>query len=74
MGLGQALVKLGVVAGAAYGGYYLYKKYVKKDNVPQKDFDDLADVTFDYDDDAAKEESFADKIKAAAEKQLNKIK
>ena len=74
MGLGKSLVKLGVLAGAAYGGYYLYKKYVNKDNVPQKDFDELADVNFDYDDDAAKEESFADKIKAAAEKQLNKIK
>ena len=74
MSLGKTLVKLGVLAGAAYGGYYLYKKYVKKDAAPQKDFDDLADVTFDYDDEAAKEESFAEKIKAAAEKQLNKIK
>ena len=74
MGLGKSLVKLGVLAGAAYGGYYLYKKYVKKDNVPQKDFDELADVNFDYDDDAAKEESFADKIKAAAGRQLDRIK
>lgn len=74
MGLGKTIVKLGVVAGAAYGGYYLYKKYFKKDNVPQQDFDELADVSFDYDADAASEESFADKIKAAAEKQLNKIK
>ena len=74
MGFGKTVVTLGVLAGAAYGGYYLYKKYVKNDNVPQKDFDDLADVTFDYDADAASEESFADKIKAAAERQLNKIK
>ena len=74
MSFGKTVVKLAVVAGVAYGGYYLYKKYLKKDNVPQKDFDDLADVTFDYDEDAANEESFADKIKAAAEKQLNKIK
>ena len=74
MGLGKTLVKIGVVAGVAYGGYYLYKKYFKQNNVPQQDFDELADVTFDYDDDAAKEESFADKIKAAAERQLNKIK
>ena len=74
MGLGKTLLKLGVLAGAVYGGYYLYKKYVKKDTVPQQDFDELADVNFNYDEDAAKEESFADKIKAAAEKQLNKIK
>lgn len=74
MGLGKSIIKLGVLAGVAYGGYYVYKNYIKKDNVPQKDFDDLADVNFDYDDDAAKEESFADKIKAAAEKQLSKIK
>ena len=73
MGTGKTLLKLGVLAGVAYGGYYLYKNYVKKDT-PQKDFDELADVNFDYDEDAAKEESFADKIKAAAEKQLNKIK
>ncbi len=74
MGLGKSLLKLGVLAGVAYGGYYVYKNYLKKDAVPQKDFDELADVNFDYDEDAAKEESFADKIKAAAEKQLNKIK
>ena len=74
MSFGKTVVKLAVVAGVAYGGYYLYKKYVKQDNVPQKDFDELADVNIDYDEDAAKEESFADKIKAAAEKQLNKIK
>ncbi|MBR3244746.1 MAG: hypothetical protein IKF90_18995 [Parasporobacterium sp.] len=74
MSFGKTVVKLAVVAGVAYGGYYLYKKYIKKDAVPQQDFDELADVTFDYDEDAAKEESFADKIKAAAEKQLDKIK
>jgi uncharacterized membrane protein YebE (DUF533 family) len=74
MGFGKTVVKLALVAGAAYGAYYLYKKYVKKDAVPQQDFDELADVTFDYDADAANEESFGDKIRAAAEKQLNKIK
>ena len=74
MGFGKTVVKLAVVAGAVYGGYYLYKNYIKKDTVPQKDFDELADVTFDYDEDAAKEETFADRIKAAAERQLNKIK
>lgn len=73
MGLGKTILKLGAVAGAAYGGYYLYKKYVKKPE-GQRDFDDLSDVSFDYNEDAAKEESFADKIRAAAEKQLNKIK
>lgn len=74
MGLGKTVVKLAVVAGVAYGGYYLYKNYIKKDNVPQQDFDELADVNFDYDQDAVNEESFADKIKAAAERQLSKIK
>lgn len=74
MGLGKTLIKIGIVAGVAYGGYYLYKKYLKKDNVPQQDFDELADVSFNYDADAATEESFADKIKTAAERQLNKIK
>ena len=74
MGFGKTIVTLGAIAGAAYGGYYLYKKYFKQNDVPQQDFEDLADVTFDYDDDTATEESFADKIKAAAERQLNKIK
>ena len=72
MGVGKTIVTLGAIAGAAYGGYYLYKKYVKKDAEAQHEFDDLADVNFDYDD-LTKEESFADKIKAAAERQLNKL-
>ena len=69
----KGLIKLGLLAGAAYGGYYLYKKYLKQPDKAEN-FDDLSDAGFDYDDTAAKEESFADKIKAAAEKQLNKIK
>ena len=69
----KALTKLALLAGAAYGGYYLYKKYVKQPKV-EEDFDDLADAGFDYDDEAAKEESFADKIKAAASRQLDRIK
>ena len=31
MSFGKTVVKLAVVAGVAYGGYYLYKKYIKKD-------------------------------------------
>ena len=73
MGFGKTMVTLGAIAGAAYGGYYLYKKYFKQDDAEQG-IEDLADVTFDYDDTAVAEETFADKIKAAAERQLNKIK
>lgn len=73
MGLGKTLFKVGLVAGAAYGGYFLYKRFGKKDALSGKDFEDLADVNFDYNEDAASEVSFADRIKAAAERQLNKI-
>lgn len=69
----KLLTKLALLGGAAYGGYYLYKKYVKKPEAGEN-FDDLSDVGFDYDDTAAKEESFADKIKAAAGRQLDRIK
>lgn len=74
MGFGKTIVTLGAIAGAAYGGYYLYKKYIKQDAATEQDFEDLADVTFDYDDANATEETFADKVRAAAERQLNKIK
>jgi len=69
----KGIVKLALVAGAAYGGYYLYKKYIKQPEKAQN-FDDLGETGFDYDNDAANEESFADKIKAAAERQLARIK
>ena len=69
----KILTKLALLGGAAYGGYYLYKKYIKQSETAEK-FDDLSDVGFDYDDTAAKEESFADKIKAAAGRQLDRIK
>ena len=69
----KGLIKLGLLAGAAYGGYYLYKKYLKQPDKAEN-FDDLSDAGFDYDDTAAIEESFADKIKAAAGRQLDRIK
>lgn len=69
----KLLTKLALLGGAAYGGYYLYKKYIKQPETGDK-FDDLSDAGFDYDDTAAKEESFADKLKAAAERQLDRIK
>jgi len=68
----KILFKVALVAGAAYGVYYLYKNYFK-DNKAKGDFGDLADAGFDYDDEAVKEESFAEKIKAAAQKQLDRI-
>lgn len=73
MGLGKTLFKVGLVAGAAYGGYFLYKRFGKQGAQSGKDFEDLADVNFDYNEDAASDVSFADRIKAAAERQLNKI-
>ena len=57
----KGLLKLGLLAGAACGGYYLYKKYIKQPENADK-FDDLSDAGFDYDDTAAKDESFADKV------------
>ena len=69
----KGLIKLGLLAGAAYGGYYLYKKYLKQPDKAEN-FDDLSEAGCDYDDTAAKEESFADKIKAAAGRQLDRIK
>lgn len=72
MGLVKTVAKLGAVAGVAAGGYFLYKRFIEKPE-GKKEFDDLEDVGFDYDEGAAKEESFADKIRAAAEKQLDKI-
>ena len=73
MGFGKTIFTIGAIAGAAYGGYVLYKKFVKKEDAPQGEFDELADVTFDYDQDEAEDESFADKIKAAADRQLDKL-
>ena len=68
----KLLTKLALLGGAAYGGYYLYKKYLKQPENVDK-FDDL-DAGFDFDDLDAKEETFADKLKAAAERQLDRIK
>lgn len=73
MGFGKTVLTLGAIAGAAYGGYVLYKKYVKNDEALEGELEDVADVTFDYDQDEAEEESFADKVKAAADRQLEKI-
>ena len=49
----KLLTKLALLGGAAYGGYYLYKKYIKQPETGDK-FDDLSDAGFDYDDTAAK--------------------
>ena len=73
MGFGKTIFTLGAIAGAAYGGYVLYKKFVKNDEEPQKEFDELADVTFDFDQEEADEKPFADRIKDAAERQLGKL-
>lgn len=69
----KALSKLVLLAGAAYGGYYLYKKYVKQPQA-EDEFEDLTDSGFDFDDELSKEESLADKVKAAANRQLDRIK
>ncbi len=64
----NTLLKLGILAGAAYGGYCLYKKYVK-DKEPEENFCDAAGMDYTVcDEDAQKEQNFADKIKAAAGK------
>ncbi|MBR5931778.1 MAG: hypothetical protein IKZ95_07115 [Lachnospiraceae bacterium] len=68
----KILTKLALLGGAAFGGYYLYKKYVQKPDGEKAE--DLSDAGFDFDDTAAKEESFADKVKAAAGRQLDRIK
>lgn len=70
---GKTLLKLALAAGAAYGAYYLYKNYIKKPQTT-REFDDLTSSDFDFSDDAAKEETLAEKIRAAAEKQLEKLK
>ena len=72
-GFFTGLLKLGVIGLAAFGAYELYKTYGKKEAEVQ-DFDDLQDAGFEYDRAAQGEESFAQKIKAAAERQLDKIK
>jgi len=70
---GKTLLKLALAAGAAYGAYYLYKNYIKKPQTT-REFDDMTASDFEFNDDAVKEESLAEKIMAAAEKQLEKIK
>ena len=72
-GLLLGVLKLGLIGLAAYGAYELYKAYGKTDTAV-RDFDDLQDAGFEYDKAAQGEESFAQKIKAAAERQLDKIK
>ena len=68
----KLLTKLALLGGVAFGGYQLYKKYVKQDSADK--FGDSEDAGFDFDDLDVKEESFADKVKAAAGKQLDRIK
>lgn len=70
--MGSTLLKLALAAGAAYGVYYLYKKYIKQPQVT-RDFDDMSSDDFETNDDAVKEENLAAKIVAAAEKQLEKL-
>jgi len=69
----NTLLKLGLLAGAAYGGYVLYKKYVKEAE-PKENFCDSTTPEYAYDEDAAKEQSFEDKIRAAANRHLDKLK
>ena len=69
---GKTLLKIALTAGAAYGAYYLYKNYIKKPQTT-REFDDVSSSDFGFSDDAAKEDSLAEKIKAAAIKQLEKI-
>ena len=70
---GKNVLKLAVVAAAAYGGYQLYKKYIKKPQV-ERDFDDIDVDSVEVNQDAVKEETLAAKILAAAERQLGNIK
>ena len=73
MSTGKTLLKLAVAAGAAYGVYYLYKKYIKQPKVT-REFDDMSSEDFEINEDAANEETLAAKIAAAAERQLAKLK
>lgn len=70
---GKTVLKLAVGAAAAYGVYCLYKNYIKKPQV-ERDFDDVDLGSIAVNEDAAKEETLAAKIMAAAQNQLNKIK
>lgn len=73
MSTGKTLLKLAVAAGAAYGVYYLYKKYIKQPKVT-REFDDMSSDDFGVNEDAVKEETLAAKIAAAAERQLANLK
>ena len=68
----KKILKIAALAGLGYGGYKLYQKYLKQPKENQE-FADVSAADFEYDKAAKQEETFADKIKAAAIKQLERL-
>ena len=62
---------LTVVALAAYAAYLCYDKFLKKKD---DDLDDLEDWGYEFEDEEAEQISFTDRVKAAAERQLARVK
>lgn len=69
----KTLLKLAAVAGLAYGAYYVYKNYIKQPETGKREFSDVQSTDFEYNSAARDEDSFAARIKAAAQKQLDRL-
>ena len=67
--VGGTLIKVGALALTAYAGYLAYNKFIKKADTEEAN--DFVDEGFAYDN---FDESFASKIKRAAQRQINKLK
>ena len=61
-----------ITALAAYAGYLAYDKFVK--NADDDDLIDSLDDEFEFEDEIQPAVSFGDRIKAAAERQLERVK
>lgn len=68
----KTILKVAVVAGLAYGAYYVYKNFIKQPEV-KREFSDVQSTDFDYNQAAREEDSFAARIKAAAMRQIEKL-
>ncbi len=69
----KALAIITLVGLVLYAGYLCYEKLIKKSD--SEDWDDLEDWGYEFEDeDQAKEISFTERVKAAAERQLEKAR
>ena len=68
----KVIAILTLIGLAVYAAYLCYDKLIRKSG--SDDFDDLEDWGYEFEDEEPKEISFTDRVKAAAERQLEKAR